>query len=80
MELLACYMPGEAMLSGHCAFEIGKVRLWSGLYLMGNQVNNLAIIIIIIIIIISLMAIENLQNHLIFYFLISIFWGQIFCQ
>jgi len=21
-------MPREAMLSGHCAFEIGKVRLW----------------------------------------------------
>jgi hypothetical protein len=33
-------MPGEAMLSGHCAFEIGKVRLWLGLYTMGNQVKK----------------------------------------
>jgi hypothetical protein len=33
-------MPGEAMLSGHCAFPIGKVRLWSGLYTMGNQVKK----------------------------------------
>jgi hypothetical protein len=33
-------MPREAMLSGHCAFQIGKVRLWSVLHTMGNQVKK----------------------------------------